>query len=224
MRHQRASLSENKALAELGAERAEVDAQARDAKIRVDDLNREQRRSDADVEQVKTRRTRDQDRMDQGLVSNPKDLERMQHEMVSLERRIAELEDVELEIMQQLEDAQAEHDRLTGRLAELDARAAELTASRDEKSGDLEAEIARVQAERAVKAEDIPADLMALYEKLRASKNGVGAAALRARKCTGCSLQLNASDLGVIAKAPSNEVLRCEECDRILVRTPESGI
>ena len=162
--------------------------------------------------------------MDKGLVSNPKDLERMQHEMVSLERRIAELEDLELEIMQQLEDAQAEHGRLTGRLAELDAKATELTAARDEKSGDLEAEITKVESERAVKAEDIPADLMALYEKLRASKNGVGAAALRARQCTGCSLQLNAADLGVIAKAPSNEVLRCEECDRILVRTSESGI
>ena len=171
LRHQRASLPENKELAALGAQRAEVDAQARDAKIRVDDLTREQKRSDADVEQVKTRRKRDQDRMDQGLISNPKDLERMQHEMVSLERRIAELE-----------------------------------------------------AKRRVTAEDMPADLMALYEKLRASKGGVGAAALRTRQCTGCSLQLNASDLGVIAKAPSNEVLRCEECDRILVRTAESGI
>jgi predicted nucleic acid-binding Zn-ribbon protein len=162
--------------------------------------------------------------MDQGLITNPKDLERMQHEMVSLERRIAELEDVELEIMQQLEDAQADHDRLTAQLAELDAKAADLTKSRDEKSGDLESEIADLEAKRRVTAEDMPADLMALYEKLRASKGGVGAAALRARKCTGCSLQLTASDLGVIAKAPSNEVLRCEECDRILVRTAESGI
>lgn len=217
-------MPENKELAALGAERAEVDFQARDAKIRVDDLTREQRRSDADVEQVKTRRKRDQDRMDQGLVSNPKDLERMQHEMVSLERRIAELEDVELEIMQQLEDAQSDLDRLTGRLAELDERGAALTTKRDEKSGELDAEIAEVERKRATTAEGMPEDLMALYEKLRVSKGGVGAAALRARRCSGCSLQLNASDLGVIAKAPSNEVLRCEECDRILVRTSESGI
>jgi uncharacterized protein len=162
--------------------------------------------------------------MDQGLIGSPKDLERMQHEMVSLERRIAELEDVELEIMQQLEDAQTEHDRLVARLAELDAKAAELTEARDAKSGDLETEIAKAEADRAVKAQDMPEDLMGLYEKLRASKGGVGAAALRARQCTGCSLQLTAADLGVIAKAPSNEVLRCEECDRILVRTSESGI
>jgi uncharacterized protein len=78
--------------------------------------------------------------------------------------------------------------------------------------------------ERRQTAEGLPEDLMALYARLRAQKGGVGAAALRARRCGGCSLELNAADLAVIAKAPSNEVIRCEECDRILVRTSESGI
>jgi predicted nucleic acid-binding Zn-ribbon protein len=148
----------------------------------------------------------------------------MQHELVSLERRIGELEDIELEIMEQLEEAQGELDRLTGRLAEIDERAAALAAARDEKAGGLAAEAETVARDRKVAAEGMPADLMALYEKLRAQKGGVGAAVLRARQCTGCSLQLNAADLGVIAKAPADEVVRCEECDRILVRTAESGI
>jgi len=65
---------------------------------------------------------------------------------------------------------------------------------------------------------------MALYEKLREQKNGVGAAALRRRECGGCRLTLNASDLAVIAKAPADDVVRCEECGRILVRTSESGL
>ena len=65
---------------------------------------------------------------------------------------------------------------------------------------------------------------MSLYAKLRDQKGGVGAAALRRRECTGCRLTLNASDLGVIAKAPDDEVLRCEDCNRILVRTAESGL
>jgi predicted nucleic acid-binding Zn-ribbon protein len=224
LRHQLGSLPEAKQLTELLAERAEVDTQTRDARIRVDDLTRDQRRSDADVELVKTRRARDQDRMDKGLVTNPKDLERMQHELVSLERRIGELEDIELEIMEQLEEAQGELDRRTGRLAEIDERAAAQAAARDEKAGGLAAEAETVARDRKVAAEGMPADLMALYEKLRAQKGGVGAAVLRARQCTGCSLQLNAADLGVIAKAPADEVVRCEECDRILVRTAESGI
>ena len=222
--HQRASLPENVQLRELGAERAEVDSAARDARIAVDDLTREQKRSDADVEQVKTRRKRDQDRMDQGLVTNPKDLERMQHELVSLERRITDLEDVELEIMARLEDAQKDLDRHTARLGELDTKATELTELRDEKAAGIDAEIAEVTTKRAAAVEGLPADLLALYERLRAHKGGVGAAPLRARRCEGCSLQINASDLGVIAKAPADEVIRCEECQRILVRTSESGI
>lgn len=195
-----------------------------DAQIVVDDLIREQRKADADVEQVKTRRTRDQDRMDRGLVTNPKDLQRMQQELVSLSRRISELEDNELDVMEQLETAQARLAELRDRVAEIDARAAELVASRDATAGDVTKQVAAFTDERKVTATGVPADLLALYEKIRTQKGGVGAAALRARRCGGCSLELTAADLGAIAKAPTDEVLRCEECNRILVRTSESGI
>ena len=192
--------------------------------ILVDDLTREQRKADADVEQVKTRLNRDQDRMDRGLVTNPKDLERMQQELVSLNRRISDLEDAELEVMERLETAQAEQLRLSQRLAEIDTELAALIHDRDAKAGAVNEQLVSLAAERKVTATGVPADLLALYDKIRAQKGGVGAAALKARRCLGCSLELTASDLGVIAKAPSDEVLRCEECNRILVRTSESGI
>jgi predicted nucleic acid-binding Zn-ribbon protein len=162
--------------------------------------------------------------MDKGLITNPKDLERMQQELVSLARRISDLEDTELDVMERLEAAQAEHARLTGRLAAIEARAAELLASRDAGAGEVTRQAESLTAERKVTATGVPADLLAAYEKIRTQKGGVGAAILRARQCTGCSLQLNASDLGVIAKAPLDEVIRCEECNRILVRTSESGV
>jgi uncharacterized protein len=224
LRHQLATLPESAELERLSRSRTEVADQARDAQIRVDDLTREQKKADADVEQVKTRRTRDQDRIDQGLISSPKDLERMQHELVSLQRRISELEDNELEVMESLETAQRELEALTNQVAELDESITATTKRRDEKAGDVNEQVAAAIGERRQTAEGLPEDLMTLYAKLRAQKGGVGAAALRARRCSGCSLELNAADLGVIAKAPSNEVLRCEECDRILVRTSESGI
>ena len=90
LRHQRASLPELAEIATLSATRAEVADQIRDQQIVVDDLTATQQKADADVEQVKARRTRDRDRMDQGLISNPKDLERMQHELETLERRISD--------------------------------------------------------------------------------------------------------------------------------------
>ena len=91
-------------------------------------------------------------------------------------------------------------------------------------SGDLQSQLAVVKDERATAASGMPEDLMALYEKLREQKGGVGAAALRRRECGGCRLTLNASDLSLIAKRPDDDVVRCEECNRILVRTGESGL
>ncbi len=162
--------------------------------------------------------------MDKGLVTNPKDLERMQQELVSLARRISDLEDTELEVMEKLETVQGEHAELSAALQQIETRRAELVTSRDGSLAAIDDEVERVSRERATTASGVPDDLLALYEKIRAQKGGVGAAALRARRCTGCNMDLNASDLGVIAKAPTDDVLRCEECNRILVRTSESGI
>lgn len=224
LRHQRSSLPELAEIATLQTGRTELDNKARDARIAVDDLTTEQEKVDADVEAVKARRRRDRDRMDQGLVTNPKDLERMGHELESLERRIATLEDEELELMARLEDAQRDLDGLLAQVAEADRRLAELAASRDEKVATIDAELSSLQSERATTAEGLPADLVALYDKLREQKGGIGAAELRQRRCTGCQLGIDNAELAVIKAKPVDDVVRCEECSRILVRTPESGL
>ena len=192
--------------------------------MQVDDLTREQRKADADVEQVKARRVRDQQRLDGGTVTNPKDLERLQHELVSLDRRIGELEDVELDVMERLEDTQGELAKLREELGGLDERVARLTEARDKRVTQVQEEATTVVRDRAAAVAGMPADLLALYDRIREQKGGVGAALLRARRCEGCSLELNSGDLAVIAKQSYDEVVRCEECGRILVRTGESGI
>jgi predicted nucleic acid-binding Zn-ribbon protein len=204
--------------------RQDLSDQARDARIAVDDLTAEQTKVDADVEQVRTRRDRDRHRMDQGLISNPKDLERMQHEMTSLERRIVTLEDEELEVMARLEDAQRTLEELTAQLADAEQRNRRLEEARDAKYAEIDAELATLTGQRVPVAAEVPDDLMALYDRLRAAKNGVGAAALRARQCSGCMLTLDNAEVGKIRAAAEDEVLRCEECQRILVRTEESGL
>jgi predicted nucleic acid-binding Zn-ribbon protein len=70
----------------------------------------------------------------------------------------------------------------------------------------------------------VPAELLALYDKVRAQYGGLAAAELRARRCEGCRLEINGADLREIAAMPDDEVLRCPECSRILVRTTESGL
>lgn len=224
LRHRRGSLPERAEIAELERSRAELVGRLRDQQIVVADLTTAQAKADADVEQVKTRRTRDRDRMDQGLISNPKDLERMQQELASLERRITVLEDEELEVMEQLEEAASTLTSLQTQVTAADERLTVLTAARDEQTAVIDAELEEIGRERAPAVDGLPAELLALYDRLRASKGGVGAAELRARQCGGCRLTLDNAELQQIRSAPSDLVLRCEECQRILVRTSESGL
>lgn len=224
LRHQLATIPEAALLAELTARRAEVDGAARDLRVEVADLTTEQKRADADVEQVKARRERDQAMIDAGSIADPKALQRMLGELESLQRRISDLEDVEIEVMERLENAQTGLAERTAELEKLDRDIEALGHTRAHKAGELDQEVEAVAAERKTTASGVPADLLALYEKLREQKGGVGAAALRRRECTGCRLSLNPSDLAAIAAAPADDVIRCEECSRILIRTGESGL
>jgi predicted nucleic acid-binding Zn-ribbon protein len=224
LRHQRTTLPELAEITALQAERADLDGQRLDAQITVDDLTAEQSKVDADVEQVRARRTRDRERMDQGLITNPKDLQRMQGELESLERRITTLEDDELEVMERLEEAQGVLDSLVARIGAIDERLATLAATRDAKFAEIDAGLVEVASERTQTAANVPEDLLTLYDRLRGQKGGVGAAELRARQCGGCRLTLDNAELAVLRSAPAEEVIRCEECQRILVRTPESGL
>jgi len=224
LRHQRAHVPEAAEITALTGRRADVLGRSRDQQIVVDDLTTAQEKADADVEQVKARRKRDRDRMDQGLITNPKDLERMQHELESLERRISTLEDEELEVMEELEAAQNDLAAMRADLEETDERIATLSATRDQKFADIDAELKRLEGERGPLVAALPADLLALYERLRANKNGVGASELRARQCGGCMMSLDPAELAEIGRRSEDEVIRCEQCQRILVRTTESGV
>ena len=187
------------------------------------DLGREQAKAEADVDQVRSRVERDQTRLDAGQVSSPRELENLQSEIVSLARRQSDLEEIVLDVMERQEAAERRRDSLTQERSMLARQRDEVAARRDaafeeigeqaEKSGNLRASVIAA----------VPDDLLGLYERLR-TQHGVGAAALRAGRCEGCHLSLNTVDLARIRAAAPDEVLRCEECRRILVRTPESGL
>ena len=222
--HRRGSLPELARIAELEQQRKDLDGRRIEADTAVSDLTRAQKKADAEVESVKTRRVRDEDRLNSGAISNPKDLESLQHELAALERRISTLEDEELEVMERLEEAQTALSAITADLGALDTDLQHLTDARDAAVVQIDQQLDAARADRQQVVSQVPDDLLALYEKVRSSKGGMGAAALRARSCEGCRLELNSADLREIAAASEGEVLRCPECDRILVLTAESGL
>lgn len=194
------------------------------AETAVSDLETDQARAETDLEPVRERLARNERRIADGTVPDPKALASMIEEVEHLKRRISNLEDAELEVMEELETAVSKQNRLRARTAELDSEIADVVARRDAELAVLAGLTAEARSERDGIAPEIPADLMTLYTRLAASHNGVGAAELQQRRCTGCQLQVNAADLQAIAAAAPDEVLRCEECGRILIRTGQSGL
>ncbi len=222
--HRLATLPETLALVALTDRHEDLAARQGRLQTEVDDLGREQRKADADVEQVKSRRRRNQERIDAGQVGDPKQLQAMQHETETLERRVSDLEDIEIVVMERLETAQAQFSEQARELDRLAAEIAVTTATRDAAAADIARQRSDAEAERAILAAEVPEPLKALYDKLRAQLGGVGVGMIQHKRCTGCQLNIGAADLARMAAAPSDEVLRCEECNRILVRTDRSGL
>lgn len=219
----RKALPEIAELTSLVSRLAELDDDGVRARTEVSDLARAQSRLDGDVEVVRSRTARDEARMASGAAPS-KELVDLTSEVESLRRRQAVLEDEELEVMQAREDAEA---RLTAvdsarteALAAQSAARARLAAGRAE----LDSEVGLTTTRREQVAPTVPEDLRALYDTLRPSHGGVGAAALVRGRCSGCHLELSGPELRTAATAPATQVLRCESCRRILVRTVESGL
>lgn len=221
--HRRRSLPQLAALADRDERAAHLDNELIDAQTALTDIADGQRRLENEVDAVRARAARDEQRLQSGGVP-AKELEGLQHEITSLSRRQASLEDDVLEVMERVEQLEQEVARLTAQRNALAAERAELRATRDQEFAEIDAAAAERAAARAAVAKDIPTDLLALYERARGSGGGSGAAMLRQRRCEGCRIELSGSELSAARAADGDEVVRCDNCRRILVRTAESGL
>jgi hypothetical protein len=176
------------------------------------------------VEQVRARIDRDTQRLDAGQVSSAKELESLQSEVASLRKRQGDLEEVVLELMEKAEAIQARRDEAAARAATVAGELSAATGRRDEALRGIGEEAAKASDSRAAAAGDIPDDLLALYDKVRTQVGGEAAAILRRGKCEGCHEALSTMELNEVRTAPEDEVIRHDECRRILVRTSESGL
>jgi hypothetical protein len=186
-------------------------------KAETDQIALELRRGEVDVETVTDRIKKDEARLSSGNAT-PKELEQLQHEVETLKKRQEALEEIELEIM-------IRNDAVTARSSTLTTDLASLQTLKDEISGRLQSatnEINKVIADkntaRNLVTGKIEKALIDLYEKIRGNAGGVGAAALVGNKCNGCNLAINAVEMDRIKSLAKDELLRCEECRRILVR------
>ena len=181
------------------------------------DIKHELSRSEVDVEQVVSRIEKDEKRLSSGTGS-PKELEQIQHELSSLAKRRSELEEVELEIMVRIEGIDERIKSLVSEVSNWESEVSKLKAQLDSEINELNSAKFRDIEARAELAKSIDSDLLQLYEKIRSASDGVGAARLVGDKCEGCHLTMNSAEVTRIKSLPDDELVRCEECRRILIR------
>lgn len=221
--HRRRTLPE---LEQVGAAERELQAK-RDSLVAAQtshgDVDRDAKRLETEVEQVRAREDRDRKLLDSGSLSSSKQMEDVQHELETLARRQGVLEDELLEVMEQREALESDVERSRAAVDDAETTLADAQSRRDEALADLDANEAKRLAEREGLVTRFPDDLLALYDRIRANK-GVGAGLLQSRRCGACRIELDRAAIAKVAEAAEDDVVRCEECGAILVRTKESGL
>ena len=190
---------------------AEVEAQRHE-------LGRAQQKLEDEIASLTDRATQHDKTLYSGTIGNPRELQALQDEIGSLKRRISQLEDQELELMEQIEPLDADLSRSARRRTELDESAASLRAQIAEEEIEIEAELDRVRTEREVIAGGVEPELLAEYDTLRPQSGGIAIARMVGGSCGGCHLSLSAVEVDRIKKLPPEAPAHCEECGRLLAR------
>ena len=221
--HRRRTLPENAAVEAAEEAQRASSADVVRAETEVRDLDREQKRLEADVDTVRQRAARDQQRLDTGSVT-AKEATGLQHELESLARRQGDLEDQVLELMERRETADAALAAAEQALAAAEAEGQRATQVRNDALADIADQTATHQRKREEIAGTVPEPLLALYDRIAKQTGTTGAAHLHARRCEGCRIELYGNELATFRNADPHTVLRCDNCGRILVRTADSGL
>jgi len=211
------TLPEHEQLNTLNTRRRQLADDATKADAAASDGDVAMQRIEEDLTTARTRLQRDKQRIDDGVVNDARSIGSLQDEITHLTGRINELEDKQLELMMAIEDDHKSAESARTDKADVETQMRALLVSRDASTKEIADELAGLAAERATLVAGLPDDLVALYEKA-AIRGGGGASQLKAGRCTGCGLMLDALARRAAEDAPADEVVRCAECGRILIR------
>ena len=219
--HRAKSLPELATLVELSAHATALRLTASEQQGAVDNVALELSRLESDVKVVEARIARDSERLQAS--SSVKDVAALDQELLALRKRLGDLEEIELTVMERLEEVQSVLAHTTTELDDARAKVAEVEASRDAALDVIAAERTTAAAGRRTIEGKVPADLLALYEKQRA-RYGTGASLLRGGVSLASGVKLLENEMQSIRASAPDDVIMCPSSEAILVRTDESGL
>lgn len=218
LRYRRETLAERSQLQAAERSLVELDRALQVAGGRLADLERVQHRLEDEIDAIEAKALDSEGRLYSGTVQAPRELQALAEEVEGLRRRKRRLEDELIDGMEQAEPVSTEISALEEQRSGVESEASRLRAHLAAAEAEIDAALAAETDARDGVAAVVPPELLATYERLRQRLGGVGVARLDAGRCTGCHLSLPAQELDALRRAPPEEIVRHEECGRILVR------
>jgi predicted nucleic acid-binding Zn-ribbon protein len=189
--------------------------------IALEDLDAQVVKFESEIDAVRQREDRDRSLLAAGSV-DARQLTELQHELETLERRQASLEDSLLEVMERREELQGQQAAELAQIDELQTNLSEAQRACDAMRTEIDQLRHQSVSRRDELVSELDADLVALYERQR-SRGGPGAGLLQGRRCGACRIEIDKGELARISAAAEDDVLRCPECGAILLRVKGTG-
>ncbi len=214
--HRSSHLPEQQLFEQTQADHRDANDRLASLRLALEDLDAQIAKFESEIEAVRDREDRDRKMLDAGAI-NAKQLADLQHELETLERRQASLEDSLLEVMERREELQSQQTDELGKIDALESELAEAQRARDDALAAIAQNRHQCVSRRDELIAGLDADLVSLYERQR-SHGGAGAGRLQGRRCGACRIEIDRGEIARISAAADDEVLRCPECGAILLR------
>ncbi|MGB4706609.1 MAG: C4-type zinc ribbon domain-containing protein [Aquiluna sp.] len=179
-----------------------------------EEVERDVRRAEADLELVENRISKDKQRL--AVSSDSKVITGIQHELESLAKRQGELEEAQLILMESIDQSNLEQEAIQLERKRLQAELSAATESAALDIANLSTELSTVNGEMAEIRKAVSAELVELFDKIRVRGTAVGK--LKDSTCGACNMNLTSTAVGQLSAVPNDELARCPECSAILVR------
>lgn len=154
------------------------------------------------------------ERLYSGRITNAKELSGLNQDEKMLQRRKSELEDHELALMEQIENA--EH-ALADTRAAYEKLARETNARNEKERAELhslDASDAELKSKREAIRARLSAETLRAYDHLRETKKGRAVVRMKGSSCAACGYEVPS---GLVARVKTgNELVFCSNCERIL--------
>ena len=216
LEHREKNLAEQQRLEEVQATLREANDRLAALQIAIDDLDDQIAKFETEIDGVRQREDRDRRLLAEGSV-DAKQLTELQHELQTLERRQAALEDSLLEVMERREELQRDQESALGEIDDLQSTLSDAQRACDDARTELDQQRHQSVSRRDELISGLDPDLVALYERQR-ERSGAGAGLLQGRRCGACRIEIDKGELARISAAADDDLLRCPECGVILLR------